>query len=119
MPGIRHLKAAVEFKFASTPTELKQAVSGIFEDTAGYKGSLDWTRFYSVIYMTEPFESPARFHADMSRAGALNWTVIPVSGAGEKQRRFRKGKGKVEPVEPKKAEPVEQKKAEPSEPKKE
>ena len=106
--GIRHLKAAVEFKFASNATELKEAVSGIFEDTAGYKGSLDWTRFYSVIYMTEAFEAPARFHADMTRAGAVNWTVIPVTGAGEKQRRTRKGK--VEQGELKQAEQDEPKK---------
>jgi hypothetical protein len=94
--GVLHLKAAVEFKFASSLPEVKQAMSGIIEDTAGYKGSLDWTRFYSVVYMTEPFVQPARFRADMARVGALNWVLILVNGAGEKPKHGRKDIGKTE-----------------------
>lgn len=79
--GVRSLKAVVEFKFASSRQEVKTALSGILEDTAGYRGSLDWTRFYSVVYMTGPFESEPRFAADFVRVGAVTWTPILVNGA--------------------------------------
>ncbi|WP_426730755.1 hypothetical protein [Myxococcus faecalis] len=78
--GIQTLHAAIEFKFARSKQEVRTAISGIFEDTAGYKGSADWTRFYSVIYQTEPFESEARIRDDMRRVGAVSWTPILVTG---------------------------------------
>src|SRR4029077_18280040 len=54
--GVRNLKAAIEYKFADSKEEVWKAMGGIFEDVSGYSGSLDWTRFYSVIYQTEAFE---------------------------------------------------------------
>lgn len=82
--GIRSLKTAIEFKFVSTADDLKKAVSGIIEDTAGYKGSDDWTKFYSVIYMTEPFEASARVRADLRRVGAIEWRSVLVNGGASK-----------------------------------
>ena len=69
--GIRNLRTAVEFKFATSPAEVSEAMAGIFEDISGYSGSLDWTRFYSVIYQTEAFESEDRVKAELTRAGTV------------------------------------------------
>jgi hypothetical protein len=85
--GVRNLKAAVEFKYAATRAEVPIALGGVFEDAGGYSGSLDWTRFYTVIYQTEPFESEDRFKAEMTRAGALSWTPIVVTGGGSRKPR--------------------------------
>jgi hypothetical protein len=79
--GVHSLKAAVEFKFATSPQEVRVALSGVLEDTAGYRGSSDWVHFYSVVYMTGPFESEERFAADLRRARAASWTPILVNGA--------------------------------------
>jgi hypothetical protein len=86
--GIRNLKTAIEFKYAATNGEVTQALGGIFEDSRGYSGSLDWTRFYSVIYQTEAFESEDRIKAEMSRGG-VTWKSIIVTGSGSRRRRSR------------------------------
>jgi hypothetical protein len=80
--GVRHLRAAIEFKFATTKEEVTRALGGIFEDVSGYAGSRDWTRFYTVVYQTEPFESEDRVRTELVRAGALTWKCILVTGAG-------------------------------------
>jgi hypothetical protein len=81
--GVRNLKAAIEYKFADSKAEVSRAMGGIFEDVSGYSGSLDWTRFYSVIYQTEAFESEDRIRSEMARAGTLvTWKTILVTGAG-------------------------------------
>lgn len=77
--GIKHLQSAIEFKFVNSETRLKTALSGIFEDAAGYSGSEDWKRFYSVIYMTEPFETEYRFAQDLFRGGLKGWQAILVN----------------------------------------
>lgn len=46
------LKSAIEYKFAASEQDVKNAIGGIFEDTKGYENSGDWTTFYAVIYMT-------------------------------------------------------------------
>ena len=78
--GVTGIKAAIEFKFVDSKMGLKTALSGILEDTQGYKGSEEWKRFYSVIYMTEPFETEERFRMDIVRVGATDWHVILVNG---------------------------------------
>jgi len=86
--GVRNLKAGIEFKFADTHQEVIRAMGGIFEDVSGYSGSLDWTRFYTVIYQTEAFESEDRVKSELTRAGVLmQWKALLVTGAGA-----RKGK---------------------------
>lgn len=77
--GIMHLQAAIEFKFVNSGARLKTALSGIFEDAAGYNGTEDWKRFYSVIYMTEPFETEDRFAQDLLRGGLKGWQAILVN----------------------------------------
>lgn len=62
--GVRNLRTAIEFKFADTEDEIRRDVRQILEDVSGYSGSQDWTRFYTVIYQTEPFESSERIQAD-------------------------------------------------------
>jgi hypothetical protein len=81
--GVRNLKAAIEYKFADSKEEVSKMMGGIFEDVSGYSGSLDWTRFYSVVYQTEAFESEDRIKSEMARAGTLmTWKAILVTGAG-------------------------------------
>lgn len=82
--GVRSIKAAVEFKYADERDEVSKALSGIFEDVSGYSGSADWTKFYSVVYQTEPFEVVERFEGELKRAGAFTWTPILVTGAGSR-----------------------------------
>jgi len=84
--GVRDLKAAVEFKFAATAPEVARALSGVFEDIAGYSGSRDWTTFFSVIYQTEAFQSEDRVRTELTRAGALTWKGLLVTGAGQRSR---------------------------------
>src|SRR5437763_2950268 len=48
----RIIGAAVEFKFVHAKEEIAGAFSRVAEDTAGYKGSKDWRRFYAVIYQS-------------------------------------------------------------------
>ncbi|WP_155893873.1 hypothetical protein [Cystobacter fuscus] len=86
--GVPTLSAAIEFKFASTEQEVRTALAGIYEDVAGYGGSKDWTRFYSVIYMTEAFVREEQLRYDLLRGKASSWTPILVTGAG--QRRAKK-----------------------------
>jgi hypothetical protein len=89
--GVRNLKVAIEFKYASTADEVSRALAGIFEDSRGYNGSLDWTHFYSVIYQTEPFESEDRIKSEMERGG-VTWKAIVVAGGGSRRPR-RKARG--------------------------
>ena len=85
--GVRSLKVAIEFKYVATQTEAARAMSGIFEDISGYTGSLDWIRYYSVIYQTEAFESEDRVRSELKRAGAFTWKPILVTGAGSRRPR--------------------------------
>lgn len=84
--GVRNLRTAIEFKFANSEQELNTALGGVFEDIAGYSGSDDWTRFYSVVYMTEPFKSEAAFGGDLKRAGATAWQAVLVNGSGQRKK---------------------------------
>ena len=86
--GIRNLKAAIEFKYAATKHEVSKALGGIFEDLSGYSGSLDWVRFYSVIYQTEPFESEDRVRSEIARTGSLTWKAILVTGGGLRKKKI-------------------------------
>jgi len=78
--GIINIQAAIEFKIAHTEEEAKVAFSGVIEDTAGYKGSREWTRFYAVIYQAHPFLPKGHMKSDMKRVGALTWTPILLNG---------------------------------------
>jgi hypothetical protein len=78
--GIINIHAAIEFKLAHTEKEAKVALSGVIEDTAGYKGSREWTRFYAVIYQAHPFLPKSHMKSDMKRVGALTWTPILLNG---------------------------------------
>lgn len=81
--GVRNLNAAIEFKFAQSDSEVRRAMRGILEDISGYAGSRDWNRFYTVIYQTAAYESEDRVRSELTRAGALTWKAILVTGAGE------------------------------------
>lgn len=86
--GITSLSAAIEFKFADSETEFKTAVHGLHEDVSGYAGSLDWTRYYSVIYQTRPFGTQKECTEALRRSGnADKWQVLVVTGGGERKRR--------------------------------
>jgi hypothetical protein len=78
--GVSNVGAAIEFKFALTEEKAKVAFSGVVEDTAGYKGSKQWTRFYAVIYQAHPFLPKSSMKRDMKRIGAATWTPILLNG---------------------------------------
>ncbi|SDJ95325.1 hypothetical protein SAMN05216338_107527 [Bradyrhizobium sp. Rc2d] len=59
--------AAVDFKFVRSREEVAIAANGIFEDTAGYRGSKDWVRF--VIYQVQPFMLESHLRHDLKRVG--------------------------------------------------
>ena len=84
---IRNLRAAIEIKYADSRDEVAKRLGGIFEDAGGYSGSRDWTRFYSLIYQTESFESEDRVRSEMTRAGLVTWKAILVTGSGARAKR--------------------------------
>jgi hypothetical protein len=86
--GITSAGAAIEFKFIRTKENAGVAVTGIVADANGYKGSRDWTRFYVVLYQTEPFISENDFQSEMKRIEATAWTAIVVNGPVTPHRRL-------------------------------
>jgi hypothetical protein len=88
--GIASAGAAIEFKIVHNKDQVAVAFSGIAEDSAGYKGSKDWTRFYAVLYQAQPFMSRSHVRSDMKRIGATTWTPILVNGpTGRKPRKVK------------------------------
>jgi hypothetical protein len=83
--GIASVGAAIEFKIVRSKEDVALAFSGIAEDTAAYKGSKDWTRFYAVMYQAEPFAFVSHLRHDMKRIGAATWTPIVVNGPTRKK----------------------------------
>lgn len=95
----------MEFKFVRSREEAKTAASGTFEDTAGYRGSKDWVRFYSVIYQVQPIMLESHLRHDLKRLGAATWTPIVVNGSSDrtsdkKRQGSRNGDMSKEPAEP-------------------
>lgn len=87
--GIRSLGVAIEFKFVGNVQEMKTAVSGLFEDASGYKGSTDWKKFYSVIYMTGAYGTKEQLLAAFEHAGLVDWRPVLVTGEGARTRQNR------------------------------
>jgi hypothetical protein len=85
--AIGPLQVLIEVKFVDSQRELAQIFSGIMEDLSGYGGSKDWTRFYSVIYQTEPFVNETRFDRSLRLSGnAGSWKPIVVVGPGGRSK---------------------------------
>jgi len=92
--GVRRLKSAIEYKFVSTSTEAKTAIGGIFEDINGYEGSLDWTTFYAVIYMTDNFITQDQVEAEFTLSKVPHhWKPIVVFGKGKREPKTKKKNG--------------------------
>jgi len=83
--GIVNLKVVIEFKFATDRKEINREIGELFEDTSGYANSLDWTRFYCVMYQTQALISKDRLKAELDKASRKNWTPILVSGTGTRK----------------------------------
>jgi len=92
--GVLNLKAAFEFKYAVTAEEVRQGFDGILADGGGYKGSLDWIRFYSVIYQTKPFISQVHLDQENKRTGMVSWKPILVTGVGRRGKAVKSAKSK-------------------------
>lgn len=88
--GVVSLEAAIEFKFVDSAEEFKKAVSGLFEDAGGYKGSRDWSHFYSVIYMTGAFGTAEQAIEAFGVAEMVDWKPILVTGRGERKKKAKK-----------------------------
>jgi len=78
--GIASVGAAIEFKLAHTKQQAITSFTGVVEDTAGYKGSKDWTRFYAVMYQAKAFILKSHLQSDMKRIKAATWKAILVNG---------------------------------------
>lgn len=86
--GNRSLKLAIEYKFADTEAEVKNSVDGIFADIHGYDRSGDWQYFYSVIYQTQPFVTPAQIESQFAAIeDSTNWRCILVTGTGNRLKK--------------------------------
>lgn len=86
--GVKSLSTAIEYKFADSPEESKAAVGGLYEDMRGYAGSKDWTHFYAVIYMTEPFFTQQQIMSEFKHTSAdENWKPLLVFGRGARIKR--------------------------------
>jgi hypothetical protein len=83
--GIANVGAAIEFKIVHTKEQIAVAFSGVAEDTSGYKGPKDWTRFYAVVYQDEPFMLESHLRSDMKRIGAATWTGFVVNAPTKKR----------------------------------
>lgn len=93
--ALRSIEALIEFKFVDTERKLAPIYSGIMEDLSGYGGSKDWSRFYSVIYQTEPFVNEIRFDRSLQLSGnAGNWKPIVVTGPGGRGTEGKQGRRK-------------------------
>lgn len=90
--GIKDIGAAIEFKIAHTKEEAVKAFSGVVEDSAGYKGSKDWTKFFAVFYQAEPFLPRADVESDLKRIGAASWKAILVNGKTSRKPKATKAK---------------------------
>jgi hypothetical protein len=91
--GVRSLGVAIEFKFVTSKAEFKTAISGLFEDAGGYRASNDWSKYYSVIYMTGAYGTREQAEAAFAGADMVDWTPIVVTGHGARaKRRPRKSK---------------------------
>jgi hypothetical protein len=88
--GIINLKVAIEFKFATDRQEIRREIGELFEDTSGYANSLDWRRFYCVLYQTQALISKDRLKAELDKTSRKNWTPILVSGTGNRKIKNRK-----------------------------
>jgi len=91
--AIRSLETLIEFKFVDLKRKVAPIFSGIMEDLSGYGGSRDWTRFYSVVYQTEPFVNETRFDRSLRLSGnAGSWKPIVVVGPGGRHTASRPSK---------------------------
>jgi hypothetical protein len=90
--GIRSVRAAIEFKIVHDRKQVATAFSGVVEDTAAYKGSKDWTRFYAVYYQAQPFMLRSHVDEDMKRIGAIEWKTIIVNGPTNRVKKKARSK---------------------------
>ena len=85
--GIISLKAGIEYKFCDSEKEVKKAIEGICSDESGYRGSMDWTRFYAVLYMTEMFFTQDQIEKEFELVELdSSWVPIIVTGRGGRKR---------------------------------
>jgi hypothetical protein len=92
--GIASVGAAIEFKIAHTKEKAVVAFTGVVEDTGGYKGSKDWTRFYAVMYQAKPFILKSQLQSDMKRIKAATWKAILINGDTKPKRKKKKAQAK-------------------------
>jgi hypothetical protein len=88
--GIASIGAAIEFKIVHKKEDVAVAFSGVAEDTAGYRGSKDFTHFFAVMYQAQPFMLESHLRHDMKRIGAAQWIPIVVNGPTNSKTRKKK-----------------------------
>jgi uncharacterized protein YaiE (UPF0345 family) len=87
--GIKSLKTAIEYKFATSEQEAKTIIGGIFEDVLGYEGSDDWKYFYAVLYMNDNYMTSSQIEAEFDASKILRsrWKPILIIGKGERTKK--------------------------------
>ncbi len=85
--GIISLGAVIEFKFVDSKAEFKTAVAGLFEDAGGYRPSADWSKYFSVIYMTGAHGTLEQAIGAFESADMVDWAPIIVTGSGGRKKR--------------------------------
>jgi hypothetical protein len=94
--GVPALRAAVEYKFCASASEVAKALGGIYEDIHGYAGSRDWEWFYAVLYLTEPFIAPQHAEAEFRLGGVTKrWKPIVVVGTGGRSAGRSQGRARA------------------------
>lgn len=90
--GVRRLKTAVEYKFATTAEELRSQMGGIYEDIKGYAGSADWTHFIAVFYATGHWLTRHQIEAEWSLVNVpSSWKPILVVAPARSKPKKRGG----------------------------
>lgn len=79
--GIKTISTLIEYKLIKNDKEAKSFLDGILADSKGYSNSKDWNKFYSVLYMNEPYFSESRIIEEYkSKSIHENWIPIITIG---------------------------------------
>lgn len=77
--AIPSLQTLVEIKYIRQEKDLPKALDEVFADMHGYH-SLEYTKFFAVLFMTSPFFTEGQINAHLQRCESFkNWTPILVN----------------------------------------
>jgi len=79
---IPSVKAAVEYKYATSEKKLKTQIGQVLEDQAGYTGDDDYQLFYAVFYVNRDFWGVKKFNEVWRKDFSFpkNWRAYYIIG---------------------------------------